>query len=295
MRPRQSIDIGAFQFQRTNKRRTSALSASFKSSLPPPIPPLRERTNLLPTVQRVIEKPCQAPRPRPSTAKSTRASSVTGARVLREPLHKQIDVSLSQAQRAVKLVEMALEKQLEANYAGKPSDERVEVERTKTQIIERVNNFVEQCNASVHDEWKPNPEQTEIENRAHQMEALEQACQEELEAWDKIAPQTSQQTEWPVSAERATEQSQPNELDVNQILSQSAQVFESYILQARHMLSTANRLKGINLETHYRVQVIAAALNDKILSQFSGRPSEVLKPPDTLHVSTANDNRSPGL
>ncbi|CAN8073602.1 unnamed protein product [Agarophyton chilense] len=294
MRPRQSIDLGAFHYARARKRRSSVLATSVKSALlPPPIPPLRERTNLLPTTQHVIAKPYhQAPQTRAPTTKCSRTSNSVTKRLRREPLHKHIDLNFSQPQRASKLIEMALLNEFDAKYKHRPKQECIQFELSKNQIMQTMSKFDEECSHPHLQQWKPNPEEHELDNRIAQMEALEQACKEELQAWQRIVGKASEPFEWATLTETEAEHSNDGESDLKSILNKSTQVLETYILQARDILSTASKLKGTNLETHYRVQVIAAALNDKVMSQFRGRPSEVLKPPDTLHVTSTDDEIS---
>ncbi|PXF40471.1 hypothetical protein BWQ96_09820 [Gracilariopsis chorda] len=284
MRPRQSIDIGAFQFQRTKKRRLSLLSSSSKpkQSQLPPRPPLRECTNLQDRPTAAHTEPAHSAKP--STPKPKPTSTGPARKKTRErrlPLHTQIHDSLPIPDKIHKFVHLAIASTIEKSDPNASEQMRAKLQQDSQLIMERVDEFVKNYHSPEVQQWQSNPEKEQIDLKIAQMDQLGKACMDELDMWNNVVEISEPPVEWPKLDDSAQEEqfSEPQ-----QLLQQSTDVLNTYILDTHHMFALAKRMHTLNRDTHCRVQAVAAALNQKVISQFGGRPSETLRPPDSLHV-----------
>lgn len=295
MRPRQSIDIGAFQFQRTKKRRLSVVSSSLKPkpSQLPPRPPLRERTNFQDPPAATAARTEPAPSPNRAASKPNPSSPGPARKKTRQrrlPLHTQIQDSIPTPDKIRKFVQLAIARAIEKGDPEASEQVRSKQQQDSRLIMDRVDEFLEKYDFPELHQWQSNPENEQIDLKTAQMDQLSKACTDELDMWNKVVDSSVTPVEWPELDDSAQEEQLTAP---EQVIQHSTDVLNSYILNTHHMFALAKRMHTLNRDTHCRVQAIAAALNQKVISQFGGRPSETLKPPQSLHVD--HTDQSPRL
>ena len=210
--------------------------------------------------------------------------------------YKQIDVNLSEERRLQSFVALLLKEEYEQKHAKASASEREQFERGMLAVSNYLSEFaakMEESEDSVARKTDPNPMDDELRRRVSQLEEVVKNYDLELQKWKEVEENISsckpQVPALPSELDRETREQLP---DPQQLLDSSKEVVENYILETD---SVRHKLKGLrqrNRSLHSRVQAVAAALNNEVVSEFGKRDElDDLAPPPNLVTMSVDAGR----